>query len=115
MSLKFIVTDLPPSVNVIYCRSQYSSIYLTKKVLAFKSRVCDVLSNMEIKCTNNRVKLEIHYTVTKNNIDIDNLNKVLLDSMNEIVYYDDNQVYELHCTKSIGANKETAVTVIILE
>lgn len=46
----------------------------------------------------NRPKGKKEY-ICLNKMDIDNIAKYILDSMNKIVYYDDNQVYNLHIKK----------------
>ena len=44
--------------------------------------------------------------------DLDNLSKAVLDACNRIVYQDDQQIVELHLTKSYGS-KECGITMAV--
>jgi Holliday junction resolvase RusA-like endonuclease len=100
--LKFEIKQLPPSVNQIYKRSKYGGVYLNKKAVDFKKLIKKELENYEFSKTYKELRVEILYSVTKKNIDVDNLNKVMLDSMNEIVFDDDSQIYELFVKKQLA-------------
>ena len=49
------------------------------------------------------------------NCDIDGPIKVLLDSMNKIVYDDDKQIIELHVNKVVCKQNRTIVNVYVYE
>jgi len=51
-------------------------------------------------------------TPALNKKDIDNIEKFITDSMNGIVYYDDNQIYSMSAEKFYSKNPRTEVTII---
>lgn len=112
--MNITIPELPPSVNALYKRSLNGGLYLNPKANAFKASVILILEKLDFVIIDKPVKLEIVFTVTKANIDIDNLLKVLLDSLNKKIYTDDKLVYELNVKKVIGKIKETKITVSIL-
>jgi len=111
--MNFEVASLPPSVNIIYKRTQRGGLYLNPKVLEFKKLVAEELGKIEYNMFTDKLKVEIIYHVTRSNIDLDNLNKITLDSMNKLVYVDDKQIYELNVQKIVGKEKKTVINIML--
>jgi Holliday junction resolvase RusA-like endonuclease len=109
--VSFYVNDVPPSVNSIYKRSKYGGLFLHPRVKEFKLLIINELEKHKFEMSMSNIHVEITYYVKKSNIDIDNLNKVLLDSMNNIVYGDDKQIFELNVKKCLSDHKRTVITV----
>jgi Holliday junction resolvase RusA-like endonuclease len=112
--IQFEIDDIPPSVNTIWKRSK-TGIYCSPKVLLFKDYVYYILKQKTFEKTSKNVKLEISFYVKNKRRDIDNLLKVLLDSMNKIIYDDDKQIIELIVHKIIGQENKTNVKVCEIE
>ena len=106
---------LPPSVNTYWRRGQ-SSTYLSKKGREFKDNVrAFLLENKLDKKLNGRLKVEILISFKGyRKRDVDNYNKAILDSFNDIVWLDDEQIFELTTKKTYG-NKADSFRVVILE
>jgi crossover junction endodeoxyribonuclease RusA len=101
-ALKFIINKLPPSLNVMYRKSKYGAIYKTLKARQYIDLVHQTIKeqNENIEILNCNVKVTIiMYQNDKRKRDIDNILKVLLDAMNNIIYVDDSQITELHIKK----------------
>ena len=111
MNISLNIYELPVSVNKLYQRSKYGGIFLNPKVTAFKALIILELDKINFEMTTKNVKVDIEFHVTKNNIDIDNLCKVVLDSLNKKVYKDDKQVYELNIKKIVSKEKMTKITI----
>lgn len=88
----------PPSVNRIWRRAGYNT-YKTREAKAYTDALqggyFERYGAMPIKLTG-ALKLTLKiYRPTKRG-DIDNISKVLLDSMNDFIYLDDSQITEYH-------------------
>ena len=114
MTISFIISDIPPSINALYKRSKLGGLYLNPKAIAFKKLVSDTIATLDVDIIDKDVKVDIEFTVLKKNCDIDNMLKVMLDSLNKLVYTDDKLVYELNVKKIVGKMKQTKITVSIL-
>lgn len=112
MNIELNIFEIPVSVNNLYKRSKHGGLYLNEKVLAFRALVILELEKIDYKKTDKNVRVCIEFYVTKKNIDIDNLCKVVLDSLNKRVFNDDSQVYELFVKKIIGKEKKTFIKII---
>ena len=110
--LSFEIPLLPKSVNKLYLRSKTGGLYINPKAVEFKNKVSEILNKLEFKKSENKIKLIIEFYVIKKNLDIDNLLKLMIDSMNNIIYDDDRQVYELHVRKIICKENKTTVKVL---
>jgi len=108
--LSFELPFLPQSVNKLYLRSR-TGIYINPKAIDFKDKVHQLLNTLIFNKSSNKIKLIITFQVKKKNIDIDNMVKLLQDSMNKIVFDDDSQVYEIHARKIISKEIKTIVNV----
>lgn len=94
-----------PSLNSLYRMSKFNKIYMTPVGKKYKNDVAEYIKNYYpylIKY-NGAVKLSIKFYLKGNLLqDLDNLLKVLLDSLNDILYVDDKQVFEITCSKHIN-------------
>tara|TARA_Y100000310_G_C20614394_1_gene779826 strand:- start:819 stop:1142 length:324 start_codon:yes stop_codon:yes gene_type:complete len=64
-----------------------------------------------VKLTHRNVKVNIIYQFTDyRKHDIDNVNKVLLDALEGLMFTDDNNIYDLHCTKQIKSKPAVGIT-----
>jgi len=94
----------PKSNNTIYrshCRFGHPVRYLCAKGKELKEQYYyEVKSQYKGELLTGDVKLEIKYFLkTKRKIDLDNLGKLVIDSLSGIVFVDDKQVVELHLYK----------------
>lgn len=107
----------PPSVNTYYRRGQ-NTTYLTKKGKEFKNNMLNHLLGVlkyKEKPLENRLKVSIELNFKeKRKRDVDNYNKAILDSFNNIIWKDDEQIDELTTKKSYG-NKENKIVIMICE
>lgn len=111
MITRLILPLLPPSVNVLYKRTKTGRIYLNPDVIEFKAKVKEFIELEQIQKHKGKVFIDISFCGCRKNSDIDNMLKVLLDSMNDLVYIDDKYIYRLVVTKSEGNKKETSVII----
>ncbi len=78
-------------------------MYMTKEGKEFKAKAQDIIRDSEVSLTDKDIKLSIELRFKdKRRRDIDNYNKILLDSMTDLVYEDDKQIMELNLKKSSG-------------
>lgn len=97
---KITLTGAPKSTNHIYkmtCRGKFASMYMSKDGKDLKeSYQWEAKSQWKRKPLKTAVILEIAlYFDSKRKHDIDNYNKILLDSLTGIIWEDDNQIVEL--------------------
>ena len=109
--LNFEFSYLPPSVNKMYCHTRKGGLYLHPDVLAFKNNITNILKEMTFTKSNKDIKINITFLMKNRNNDIDGPIKVLLDSMNKLVYDDDKQIIELHVNKVVCKQNRTIVNV----
>ena len=105
IGINFEVQAVPPSVNNIY------GVYCDASVKEFKNLVKDTLNEKTFCKITGPVWVDIKFYFKKNNRDVDNAVKVLLDSLNKILYKDDKQVYILNVQKFICKVEKTIVSV----
>ncbi len=63
--VEFEFSYLPPSVNILYCRTRSGGLYLHPKVLSFKTNIHYILKNLEFNKSNKDIKIEIQFYVKK--------------------------------------------------
>jgi len=102
--MKITLTGEPKSMGTIYryhCKFGFPTGYMSKEGKIIKEGYqWEVKSQYKGELLTGDVKLEIkYYLSTKRKTDLDNLNKLVLDSMSGIVYQDDKQIIELHLYK----------------
>lgn len=107
----------PKSTQSIYkarVLGRFASMYMTDEGKNIKqSYRIQTLNQWKQKTINTLLKLEIHlYFGTKRKCDIDNFNKLVLDSLTGIVYADDSQIWELKLEKHYDKeNPRVTVTI----
>jgi crossover junction endodeoxyribonuclease RusA len=98
-----IILDLPwpPSVNHYLGTSKTGRRYVRPRGVAFKSRVCELVAEQQVKALTGRVSVFIAaHPPDRRKRDIDNLNKMALDAlMHAGVMLDDEQVDSLHIVR----------------
>jgi len=94
--MKIILPGNPLSTNHIYKKSRYS-IYMTPEGKTMKeSYQWAITSQWKKDLCYGKISLGIKlYFGDKRKRDIDNYNKLILDAMSGIVYFDDNQINKL--------------------
>ena len=93
---------LPISVNDAY-RTWQNRILISKKGREFKKQITEILINKNIDKIIGPIKVSIFYYFSDLRCrDIDNYQKLLIDSMKDIVFEDDKMIYELNLKKKIG-------------
>lgn len=93
---------LPPSVNTYWRRGQHAT-YLSKKGREFKENVKSYLLAHKMEKLEGKLKVEILISFKGyRKRDVDNYNKAILDSFNDVVWLDDEQIFELKTTKTYG-------------
>ena len=85
----------------------------------FKRRIRrDINNNLDLffRKKENNVGVELHFILNnKRKRDVDNLAKTILDSMNDLIYNDDNQVTKLVVTKKIDKSYQQEQLAIIVK
>jgi len=104
------LTGEPKSNNTIYrshCRFGHPVRYLCAKGKELKEQYYyEVKSQYKGELLTGDVKLEIRYFLkTKRKMDLDNLGKLVIDSMSGLVFVDDKQITELHLYKGYCKEK----------
>lgn len=112
MIIRIKLEELPPSVNHAYYHVRMRSGRIikvkTKEAKVFVEKVKTVAKELNLVMIPKTVKIgmQVYYFVADNRKhDIDNLNKVMIDALQGIVFEDDNQIYLLHCRKYKEDNK----------
>ena len=94
----------PKSTSHIYkmtCRGRFASMYMSKEGKMIKdSYIKQTIAQWANKpiIGDIRVYIELYFG-TKRKCDIDNFNKILLDSMTGIVWEDDSQITDMRIIK----------------
>jgi len=96
--------EIPPTFNRVWrhmARGHRAIVYMSKEGKAFKEMIAERVSTLGIpKHFTGPVRVDITLTMpTKIRRDIDNFAKIILDSFNNLIYADDNQVECLHMEK----------------
>ena len=109
--ITIILNEIPPSTNHYKAQrwnGKHIQWYITKKGKEFK----EMIKNLDYKwkITTKPIKMNIKlFFPTKRRQDIDNYNKVLLDSLQGIIYEDDNQIVDLRVKKFYEKNKPKTI------
>lgn len=92
----------PQSTNHIYkhtCRWKYPTVYMTQEGKKTKQDYA-LQAKMQWKKLDGDINMMIEfYFWDKRKHDIDNYNKIVLDSLSGIIYDDDEQIQQLHIYK----------------
>lgn len=107
--MEIILTGEPKSTNNLYrsvCRGKFPTVYMSESGKSLKTSY----QNQARKQYRGKIVDKDLYVVvklffkTKRKFDIDNANKILLDSLTGIVWKDDSQIQEMLIIK--GYDKE---------
>lgn len=106
--LVLYLPQMPPSVNHIWKRRVVGNraiTYVTKEGKEFKSRLAAEVPDGQI-VDQGGLYVKIFLTFPdRRRRDIDNYSKAILDSLNGIVWVDDNQIDQLYIEKRISDSK----------
>ena len=98
----------PVSLNQAYRRAR-KGLMLSDKGRKFKEDCADFLAEQytEEKPLSGKLRVKFSFQLRefREKIDIDNFFKLLIDSMKDIVFIDDSQIYELSAKKEIGMDR----------
>lgn len=106
--MKLVIPFLPPSVNACY-RTVGKKVVKSAKLRAFEQDMLRVFDDIEssgeqLSCSKKKLAVTIYFHIKgKRNIDLDNLLKALLDSLEGVLFEDDSQITEIHAFKESGA------------
>lgn len=108
--MKIILLGIPQSTNHIYkshCRFGYPTVYMTKEGKDLKeSYQWQAKSQWKQKPSKRVFEISVElYFKDKRRRDVDDYNKILLDSLTGIVWSDDSQIWKITITKFIDAKK----------
>ena len=108
----------PRSTNHIYkmtCRGRFASMYMSAEGKSLKEDYqWQLKSQWKQPIITRDVELEVKlFFGTKRKNDIDNFNKLLLDSMTGIVFVDDSQITKLTISKHYS-KEDPRIEVIVL-
>lgn len=93
----------PISANAMY-RVCNRTIHISSDGREFKKTMLDLLTRTPHGFIRGPVKLRLDFEfTTKRKRDLDNYAKPLIDSLKNILFEDDSEIYALHMTKRIGA------------
>lgn len=115
--MRFWVSGIPiPKQSFRYKKTGSSFInYTPARVKDWSNLVSitarQIMRDRELYAGN--IAVELHFSLpTKRRVDLDNLSKNLLDSLNNVVYLDDKQIFDLRITKYV--DKENPGVEIII-
>lgn len=100
-----------PCLNTIYKTSRHNHIYKSSKAKEF----CEYIKQnfKQEKLIETSIKMKIDFYINRD-CDIDAKLKVALDSLNNVVYIDDKQIFQLNIKKILVKSKNEVKTVIEL-
>jgi crossover junction endodeoxyribonuclease RusA len=107
--IKMEVDIIPPSVNHAYRHTRFG-IFMTSKGKKFKKAMQDKIMRMKMKDKSipykGKVKVDIQICFgDKRKRDLDNSNKLILDSLQKGLFVDDCQIDDLHIRRLLGKEK----------
>ena len=106
---RFKIPLKPVSLNQAYMVGRGAGFKLSKQGRKFKEDCQDFLKEqfLEDKPFDKKLKVTIFFQLRdfREVIDVDNMFKLLIDSMKGIVFKDDSQIYKLSGEKEIGMNR----------
>ena len=110
--MDFQINRLPPSLNSAY-KITDNHQNASAKLIKFRDYITSYLQKLTLVKVLGPVKLSVVFNLYhEQNIDIDNLLKVLIDSLKDICFEDDSNIMELSCIKKLDQDQEmTHVTI----
>jgi len=117
-NMKLILTGNPLSTQTIYrssCRGRFPTRYMTKQGKELKEQYkLEAKEQYKEEIISGDCELEITlFFKDKRRRDVDNFNKLILDSLQGIVYEDDKQIQKLIIVKDY--DKENPRTEVIIK
>lgn len=100
----------PVSLNNIYRRKRNGKVYKTSPHRNLEEKVREMLKDSKIECLDCKIKMSIRYELKgMRNIDLDNCSKSLLDILQGIIIDNDNKIFDLHLTKTLGCEENKII------
>jgi Holliday junction resolvase RusA-like endonuclease len=107
--MKFILTPLPISVNHLYkitCSRGYPNVYMTKEAKELKESYGWQAKSQVKVFMPGLVEVDIvAYFGDKRKHDVDNVQKLVLDSLKGVIIEDDNLIKKISVTKEYDKQK----------
>ena len=112
--LEFTFPNIPPSNNSCY-RSYNGRVIKSKRLLEYRKEMTEFFeAHVPFKRLEGDLSLNVTFNLKgKRSIDLDNLFKALLDSLEHVCFENDKQIVELIARKT--NNNRTASTDVILK
>lgn len=110
--MKIVVNDTPPSTQHIYAPSKRDGLYLKdpNTKLWWVNQIRKQWTEKPIKTP---LSVIIEFTfIDKRRRDLDNFNKIILDSCTGIIWDDDSQIVELVLRKWVGKKAKTEIHIL---
>ena len=98
--LEFTFGNVPPSVNCCY-RSAGRRVYKSKRLLEYQSEMTEYFeAHVPFEQLSGDLSLEVTFNLKgRRAVDIDNMFKALLDSLEGVCFINDKQIVEIHAKK----------------
>jgi len=110
-----ITASLPPSVNGYLKRSQAGGVFKSQRAKAYQEQVGKLAKVAGAKMAEGDVSVIVTYYAKPDELDLDNGNKVLLDSMNGVAWIDDRQVRRILIERQPREEKQKPYAVILIQ
>lgn len=110
-----IEASLPPSVNGYLKRSGAGGVFKSDRAKAYQETVGKLAKAAGARMAEGDVSVAIIYYAKPDELDLDNGNKVLLDSLNGIAWIDDRQVRRLLIERRPREEKQKAKAVVFIQ
>lgn len=107
----------PVSINSFYRTTKLGRVYICHEGQKFKSNVSTyVIDKYKPKCLDCPIGITIDFNFRdRRRLDIDNYIKPLLDSLNTILWTDDNLIYEMNVRKSVVNIEDEIILTVFLK
>ena len=104
--INLVLPFLPPSVNACF-RSYKGRVIKSAKLKLFEQQMIQHFAEMVgLRLMEGKLKLTVVFHLpNKRNIDIDNLLKSLLDSLEGVVFENDREIYEINASKILNTKE----------
>ncbi len=99
-----ITLPIPPSVNHYWKRRNGGGMYISAAGMAFKEACGRECTSNGLTPLSGRVALTVTVYRAKDQGDLDNYLKALLDGIKGYAYHDDRQVYAIYAYKDLDRN-----------
>lgn len=111
-----LILPFPPSLNSLYRHSGHIT-YMSKKGKAYKQEVLEIVADMHPDHVIMEGRLEVAidvYPPDRRKRDLDNCLKIVLDSLEKLVYTNDNQIDNIRLRRQ-AVTKPGYIEIYILE